>query len=432
MQTLLEFNTFVQRICSTSSRNAKLEILRDYSDSDTIKYYLNFIYNPYIITGISNKKLHKVLSTHLTDMDAGIDSARALLDHIKEHNTGTDSVVYQCQRYLSSIGDPELEDLLCNIITKNVQLGIDVLSINKCMNNLIPDFKVQLANKYFDKPEYVEGKKFTLTTKIDGGRIIAIKKDGEVTFYTRAGQLYEGLVDLEAEMLEKLPDNICLDGEITLLCPDGLTSKDQYKQTMKIVRKDGIKHGVKMLVFDMMPADDFLNQNCSATYEFRRAALETLFSVVSLDYFKLLDNLYTGTDTNEIQRILNAQIANGEEGIMINICDAFYEFKRTNSLLKVKKFKSCDLRIIDMEIGTNKNSDRLGAFICEYKNGNTVKVGSGFSYEQRLEFWTNKDKYIGSIVEVSYFEETSNADGGLSLRFPTFKDLRPDKSNPNY
>lgn len=432
MQTLLEFNTFVQRICSTSSRNAKLEILRDYSDNDIIKYYLDFIYNPYIITGISNKKLHKVLATHVTNTDASINSARTLLDYIKEHNTGTDNVIYQCQRYLSSIGNPELEDLLCNIITKNVQLGIDVLSINKCMNNLIPDFKVQLANKYFDKPEYVEGKKFTLTTKIDGGRIIAIKKDGEVTFYTRAGQLYEGLVDLEAEMLEKLPDNICLDGEITLLCSDGLTSKDQYKQTMKIVRKDGIKHGVKMLVFDMMPADDFLHQNCSATYEFRRAALETLFSVISLKYFKLLDNLYTGEDTNEIQKILNAQIANGEEGIMINICDALYEFKRTNSLLKVKKFKSCDLRVIDMERGTNKNSDRLGAFICEYKNGNTVKVGSGMSYEQRLDFWNNKDKYIGRIIEIGYFEETSNADGGLSLRFPTFKDVRLDKNEPNF
>jgi DNA ligase-1 len=39
---------------------------------------------------------------------------------------------------------------------------------------------------------------------------------------------------------------------------------------------------------------------------------------------------------------------------------------------------------------------------------------------------------IGKIVEVQYFEETSNADGGLSLRFPVFKDFRPDKLEADF
>ena len=431
MQTLISFSNFINELKQSNSRNYKLETLRRYDNDEAIKFYLNFIYNPYITTGISNKKLNKQIDNNYVIISFG--SIFEFLNHLERCNTGTDTDIAQCQAMLAGIEDIELRQLLETIITKNVQLGIDAVSINKCIPNLIPTFNVQLANKYFDKPEYVEGKKFTLTTKIDGGRIIAIKKDGDVKFYTRAGQLYEGLVDLEAALKSDIfPDNICFDGEITLLNPGNLTSKDQYKQTMKIVRKDGEKHGVKMRVFDMMLATDFLNQISTQIYDDRRAALENLFAEISCDYFTLLDNLYTGTDTSEIQRVLNEQIANGEEGIMINICDAYYEFKRTNSLLKVKKFKSCDLRIIDMEIGTNKNSDRLGAFICEYKNGNTVKVGSGFSYEQRLEFWTNKDKYIGSIVEVGYFEETSNADGGLSLRFPTFKDIRTDKTEPNF
>lgn len=429
MQTLEIFNEFTRLINLTNSRNQKMEILRTYRDSNVIRTYLHFVFNPYITTGISSKKLRKITNVRPEYLP---ESVNDLCSYLQSNNTGRDIDIATCQQILSDLGNPELENLLEAIITKNLQLGIDATTINKCIPDLIPTFNVQLANKYFDKPEYVEGKKFTLTTKIDGGRIIAIKKNGEITFYTRAGQKYEGLVDLEQEMAEKLPDNICFDGEITLLNPGNMESKEQYKATMKIVRKDGEKHGVKMKVFDMMPADDFLNQNSTHVYEYRRAALETLFSTVSCKYFTLLDNLYTGTDTNEIQRILNEQIANGEEGIMINICDAYYEFKRTNSLLKVKKFKSCDLRVIDMERGTNKNSDRLGAFICEYKNGNTVKVGSGMSYEQRLDFWNNKDKYIGTIIEVSYFEETSNADGGLSLRFPSFKDARPDKNEPNF
>lgn len=425
MNTLEHFYNFTTQIKSTASRNTKMEILRDYANDDVIKNYLAFIYNPYIITGISNKKLNKMLDYDKCVAKADINTTFELLEFLDENNTGTDNDIYTVRLFLGKIGDLDLEELLYGIITKNVQLGIDALTINKCIPNLIPTFNVQLANKYFDKPEYVEGKRFTLTTKIDGGRIIAIKKDGEVTFYTRAGQLYEGLVDLESEMLEKLPDNICFDGEITLLNPGELTSKDQYKQTMKIVRRDGEKHGVRMLVFDMMPADDFLSQNSKHTYEFRRAALETLFSAVSLNYFKLLDNLYTGTDTNEIQRILNEQIANGEEGIMINICDAYYDFKRTNSLLKCKKMKDVDLPIIDVEEGSNSNAGKLGAFIVDYK-GNRVKVGSGFSKELREEIWKHPEDYVGRTIAVQYFEETTNQQGGVSLRFPVFLDFRYD------
>lgn len=424
MQTLIAFNEFVGEINQSNSRNYKLDILKKYRDNDIIKKYLFFIYNPYITTGISNKKIYKSLTKDYSDNNH-IQSAFDLLDYITNNNTGTDADISVCQRYLSSLGDPAIEALLIGILTKNVQLGIDILSINKILDKFIPAFNVQLANKYFDNPEYVEGKKFTLTTKIDGGRIIAIKKNGEVTFYTRAGQLYEGLIDLEQELLEMFPDNICLDGEITLLNPGNLKSKEQYKETMKIVRRDGEKHGVRMLVFDMLPADDFLNQTCSHTYEYRRAALETLFSCISPNFFTLLNNLYTGIDTNEIQRILNAQIANGEEGIMINICDAMYEFKRTKSLLKCKKMQSIDLPIIAYEEGTNSNAGKLGAFVVEYK-GNKVKVGSGFSKELREEIWKNPQDYIGRTIEVQYFEETTNQQGGISLRFPVFIDFRND------
>ena len=423
MQTLEIFNEFTTLINSTNSRNQKMEILRTYRDSNVIRTYLHFVFNPYITTGISSKKLRKITSVRPEYLPASVND---LCIYLQSNNTGRDIDVATCQQILSDLGNPELENLLEAIITKNLQLGIDAVTINKCIPDLIPTFNVQLANKYFDKPEYVEGKRFTLTTKIDGGRIIAIKKDGDVKFYTRAGQLYEGLVDLEQAFASDLfPDNICFDGEITLLAPGTLTSKEQYKQTMKIVRKDGEKHGVKMRVFDMMPADDFLNQTSTCTYEFRRAALETLFSCLSCEYFTILDNLYTGTDTNEIQRILNEQIANGEEGIMINICDAYYEFKRTNSLLKVKKMQDIDLRIIGYEEGSNSNKGKLGAFIVDYK-GNQVKVGSGFSKELREEIWKNPDEYIGVMIAVQYFEETTNQNGGTSLRFPVFLDFRYD------
>lgn len=453
MKTLVKFKEFYDEIMSENRRLHKIATLEKYKDDEDIKYYLNFLFNPYITTGISEKKIAKLKSFTL-DRDIVLPSATIfnMLDYIKIYNTGADNFLETMKDTLDKIVPLECQDLFCKILAKNLPLGVDVKTINKVMPKLIPTFNVMLANKYFDNPKIVEGKRFALTTKIDGGRIIAIKKNGEVKFYTRQGQEYEGLVDLKEEMEKYMPDDICLDGEITLLDPytqsdipdfiedslfdvsprictcTKLSSKEQYQKTMKITRRDGEKHGVKMLVFDYMDADEFENQRCSRPYCSRNRDLYALLegSDHKFVYFEKLPLLYVGEDTNEITKWLNTNISNGEEGVMINIWDAPYDFKRTNNLLKVKKMNDIDLEVIGFEEGSNKYSGTLGALLVNYK-GYTLKVGSGMSDVLRDEIWANRDEWLGRTIVVQYFEETENQNGGLSLRFPVYLDWRDDK-----
>lgn len=431
MRTLMHFRDFVNEIMESNSRLHKQAVLKKYADDEVIKKYLQIAFDPYKVFGISNKKLYK-------DNQVGAvwlaPTVFDLFDYLEKHNTGRYEDVAICQLALDwyASDDGQLAALLECLICKDLSIGCDAKTINKEIPGLIPTFNVQLANKYFDKPEYVEGKTFAITTKIDGGRIIAIKQDGHVEFFTRAGQRYEGLVDLEDEMARLLPDNICFDGEITLLNRGSLSSKEAYKETMKIVRtKNNEKHGIKMLVFDYMSADDFKKQWCDIPFKYRRVVANNIFEEVDTKYFELLPLLYVGDDTSKITETLEEEVAKGEEGIMINDYNALYEFKRTNSLLKVKKFESCDLRIIGFEEGTGKYVGKLGALVCEYKGG-VVKVGSGLTDDLRSEIWNNQDKYCNIIIEVGYFEETKDSTGKLSLRFPTFKDFRFDKTEPNY
>jgi DNA ligase-1 len=128
-----------------------------------------------------------------------------------------------------------------------------------------------------------------------------------------------------------------------------------------------------------------------------------------------------------ITKFLDDAIADDQEGVMINICDAPYEFKRTTNLLKVKKMNTLDLEIIGFEEGEGRLAGTLGAILVRYKDGNIVKVGSGFTDWLRSEIWSNQSKYLNTVSEIQFFEETTNADGGISLRFPVFKDFRPDK-----
>lgn len=435
MKTLLHFNTFVNEINASNSRKHKQAVLHKYMEDTIVQRYLLIAFDPYKVYGISTKKLNSrvnltepLLTRTVTIFD--------LFDYLEKHNTGTFSDILECQTWLNDVAawDSQAAALLESLICKDLAIGVDAKTINKEIPGLIPTFDVQLANKYFDKPTYMEGRKFAITTKIDGGRIIALKENGKVSFYTRAGQKYEGLVDLEREM-QWMPDNTCLDGEITLFDSQGLSSKEQYKETMKIVRQTSNpeKHGIKMLVFDWMPADDFKRQKCDIPYRERREELTRLIcNYQHYDYFRVLPLLYVGTDTSMITEILEDQVAAGEEGIMINDWDAEYEFKRTNSLLKVKKMQTLDLEIIGFEEGEGRLAGTLGAVLVRYKNGNVVKVGSGFSDQLRKEIWQNRDSHLGTICEVQYFEETKNADGGESLRFPIFKDFRHDKMEADY
>ena len=103
------------------------------------------------------------------------------------------------------------------------------------------------------------------------------------------------------------------------------------------------------------------------------------------------------------------------------------------NLLKVKRFNTADVRVLDWEEGSGANQGKLGAVIVEFiapdKKKYTCKVGSGFEKEEREEFFANPKKIVGHIIEIGYFELSQNQnDDGYSLRFPTFKGLRDDKN----
>ena len=118
--------------------------------------------------------------------------------------------------------------------------------------------------------------------------------------------------------------------------------------------------------------------------------------------------------------------------ICYTIFDVPYKCKRHNGILKVKRFYTMDLPIIGYEEGAGRLAGTLGAFILDYK-GNEVRVGSGFTDEQRATFWDKKDSLIGILCEVKYKEISSDKNTGAdSLQFPVFISLRTDKTNVSF
>ena len=112
--------------------------------------------------------------------------------------------------------------------------------------------------------------------------------------------------------------------------------------------------------------------------------------------------------------------------------DVGYEGKRSKNLQKVKKFHDAEYKVVDYDVdnhevvrdGKSVTMNMLAQVWIEHK-GHRVKVGSGWTQEQRLQYMDGS--IVGKIITVQYFEETHNDKGGISLRFPTVKIVHGDK-----
>lgn len=141
--------------------------------------------------------------------------------------------------------------------------------------------------------------------------------------------------------------------------------------------------------------------------------------------------LYRGTDLSKIDEFLERMVAEDKEGLVLNL-NVPYRRTRHKGILKIKRFYTMDLPIIRCEEGGGRLKGTLGAFVLWYK-GNEVKVGSGFSDEQRKEFWHNREKLIGTLCEVKYKEISKDKKTRLeSLQFPVFVRIRDDKNTISY
>ncbi len=427
MKTLQHFNEFVKEITSNNSRKFKQEVLQKYKDDEVIKRYLKIAFDPYTVYGISTKKLSK----HPEGVRPyPADSIFDLFYWLEKHNTGTDNAIKMCQETLGHVAayDMEAAALLEKLICKDLSIGVEAKSINAAMGSVVPTFSCMLANKYFDNPKKLEGKKFAITTKLDGFRLIAIKAEGgNVSFYSRVGKRIEGLVEIAEEFGSAFPCGTVLDGELTVSNYFELESKEAYKAASKIISQKGEtpKTGLTYRVFDAMYIDEWREQNCTHTYGLRRELLHGLFKfpMAPVSHIELLPVLYKGDDVSKVQELLEQVVAAGGEGVMINLLDSPYRFTRCWDIMKVKKFNSLDLLVVDMEEGSGRLAGTLGAIHVRYKGGNIVKVGSGFSDEERKLYFNNPELILNKICEIRFFEESSSGEGAnktYSLRFPTW------------
>lgn len=452
---LIEVKDIFKKLQETSSRLDKEKIIKDNQGNELFITILKFLCNDMITTGISTKKFTKKLDLEYDINTLKIDK---VLKYIQSHNTGRDEDIGYLQAFIQTTPE-ECHDFLSGVFTKSYKCGVTAKTLNKIIPNAVPEFGVMLAESYFKYKKDKDGNRvkvtsvdlekiesdFIITEKLDGMRCVMIKQGDSINFYSRQGQAIEGLTEI-IEDAKTLPDGV-YDGEL-LAEGDFVESKDQYKATMKRARIKGDKTELKLMCFDYIKSiDDFLNGECKTAFKKRKEQLYNILrttpegSQIENDFFidldvcnkiKYLDNLYEGSDVSEISSCFETVVTFGGEGLMINIANAPYKTKRVKDLLKYKEFYNADLRVTGVYEGTGANVGKLGGIYVNYK-GFTDKVGSGFDKEERELYFSNPELIVGKIVDIQYFEETTNqTDDEISMRFATYKGIREDKDEESY
>lgn len=432
-----KFFEAITELSTTGTKAGKQQILKEHENTPYFKSALKYLLNIYDVVGISTKKLQKELPITHTDMNFD-----ELIEYLHSNPTGKDETVSIVKGYISQF-ESEHQKIMMKLIAKTLTLGVSAKSVNKVYGDgFIPTFDVQLAfpyEKHIDK--YTNNDMFYVTKKLDGHRAITLVKTDEkgisITSYTRRGQEYEGFKELHSNIIEfirlnpivmqSFKDGFMLDGELLLMNRPELTTGDLFKATAKVLKTEGEKTGIKYHVFDMTSLSDFLYSDVSTyNYEYRRTHwLDNLVHTTNIEIIPVLAKI----NKSQIPEWSDYATQNGWEGVMLNASTGFYRKKRSPQLLKVKKMHTADLEIVGFNQALSGEFEGgLQSLNVRLDDENIVQVGSGLTKEQRIEIWNNKEDYLGVMVEIQYFEETTNQNGGKSLRFPVFKTFRYDKA----
>ena len=416
---LKRIQEFVTRLKSTNSTNDKIDIIKEYNDDYIIKQVLKYTYSPFKqfhLTSATVKKNKKL------EPREGYNDLFYLLDALTKRTITGHEAIQSVKGYIQHMEEWQ-QDLVFCILDKNLKTRTGADLINKAIPGCVPTFKVALANSYDKQKGKVnfDTQTWFASHKLDGVRCLTmVDENGQCNFYSRQGKTFDTLDTLRKEIESLELTNVVFDGEVCIVNDNGI---EDFQGIMKeIKRKDHTIKNPKYKIFDYLTLEEFDTQTSTRNLSLR---LSTCVKP-KLNCVEMLEQWKVESDEH-FQELAELATKNNWEGLILRK-DCEYKGKRSNDLLKVKKFFDEEYVVKSIETSTHRiivdglevEEEMLSNVVIEHK-GCDVGVGSGFDQSERRTYFKNPELIIGKTITVQYFEETLNQDGCHSLRFPVVK-----------
>ena len=226
--------------------------------------------------------------------------------------------------------------------------------------------------------------------KLDGWRgLLWNDENGSVhTYGGRNGSDYTGRLKEAEWVVGLLPRDTCVDGEI-VANPDG----DDWGSVQSQMTSHSHVHDLHYVVFDILRCDGVDVRTLPWTE--RRAMLESGLNVGT--------EVSLSTARPATTRAHQAAVMAGYEGSVFKRIDSLYGPGRSANWIKCKPVQTCEAEVYDMEVGSGRNGQQLGALMIAIEgSGAYAKVGTGFTDEQREQIWLNPSDWTGSVIEIQH------------------------------
>ena len=424
-----DFNNFIELMNASTSSNEKVNIM---SRSDKIIHkILYYTYNTFMQYNITPKVLNK--RQDLCNKHTKFVSIFDLLNSLNQRFITGHKAIEETNGFI--LNNPEYKNLLYLILDRNLKIRASTKLINKAVPGLIPTFNVALANKFDDKTKKkidFEKDVWYVSRKLDGVRcLIVVDEKGKAKSFSRAGKQFHTLSLVEKEIERLGVKNVVYDGEMCIVNENG---DEDFQNIMKeIGRKDHVIENGLFQIFDLIPSEIFKRgESKSGTFSQRVFALQNLLLGKSNRHVSFLEQIPI-SNFAELDELSAKASQKGWEGLMLRK-NSTYQGKRSNDILKVKTFYDAEYEVVDtffgplryIKEGVEIEEEMLSGVAIKHK-GNIVRVGSGFSIDQRQHLYKHPEDILHKTITVQYFEESKNQNGEYSLRFPVIKVIHGEK-----
>lgn len=415
----------LNELSENNSRNFKIDLLNKHKSNELLKRVAFLAYDPF--TQFYVRKI--------PDYTAGKCFPDISLSEAMDELSKLSSREITGNRAINHLGwilqncSVENAQVIERIIGKDLKCGASESTFNKVWPELIHDYPCMLCSAFDQK--LVDKIKFPaiVQKKEDGMRFNAIVLNGAVTFRSRNGKEIQLLGSLEDEFIRlSLGRNVVYDGELLVANEDGTIADRQTGNGILNKANKGtitpeLAKMVRAQIWDIIPYDAFLTGKFNARYSDRWDELSSV-DLPTNPKINFVETAYVNT-IEEAKELFNQYLSAGFEGIILKDLSAIWENKRSKKQVKFKGEEECDLKIVAIQEGVGKYTGKVGAYICESRDGIVkVDVGSGLKDHERII----DTSVIGKIIAIKYNTKIMNKQGEWSLFLPIVIEIREDKT----
>jgi len=405
-----------------NSRLFKEQLLRSHVDNRLLMSTFTAVMDPYVDYGVRKFKMPPAV--HVNNDDSVIDNFVNLVLPPLENRKLTGNSAREWIEQAFAAMDQRQQKWCRRILLRNLRMGVKTSTVNKVWPDLIPGFSVQLANTLGVKYEK-DGIVITddvsypvrVEPKLDGLRLVAVKRNGKVTFHTRNGNILETLPQIRKALEDAKYDNIVLDGE---------SMGRDWNESASVMHASKNMHDDSNMVynvFDAMDVKQWDAQSCPLTLSERQNVLSEVVDLIGNPMVAHVPHVIANNET-ELMDYYETQLDLGFEGVMLKDVQGLYTFDRSKAMLKMKPMTTYEGTVVAWYEGREdtKLKGIFGGFHMLLSNGVITRVGGGFSDAVRKEFTAKGcDSYVGKIIEVKG-QPPLTKDG--RIRFPVFQRFR--------